>query len=120
MLDDFRIEWLCQRTCQILNVTRSIFVEMLERNNGVNEELIDTFFNTDGAYALIFHCENSTRDVWRMVEVIDEDDVEEMVEFVDDDQQFIFRVNEPIDAETEYPGEWLHRTRRAPFHRGLF
>ena len=113
MLDDFRIEWLCQRTCQILNVTRSIFVDMLERNNGVNEELIDSFFSTNGAfhersYALIFHCENSTRDVWRMVEMIDEDDVEEMVEFVDDenDAQFICTVNEPIDAETEYPGEW--------------
>ena len=84
-LDDFRLEWLCQRTCQVLNLNRTIFLEMLERNHGSNEDLIDRFFNVNTAlhersYALIFHCENSTREVWQMSGLIDEDEVEEASE----------------------------------------
>ncbi|CAF0941568.1 unnamed protein product [Rotaria sordida] len=111
MLDDFRLEWLCRRTCQMLNIDRSIFIDMLERNNGFNEDLIDKFLtmNTDlheRSYALIFHREDSKRDVWQMIETIDE---EELDDFVDDetDQQLILNVNEPINIETEYSIDYV-------------
>jgi hypothetical protein len=79
MIDDFRFEWLCRRTCQMLNVDRSIFLDMLERNNGFNEDLIDKFLNMntglhERSYALIFHRENSKREVWQMTETIDEEE----------------------------------------------
>jgi hypothetical protein len=73
MLDDFRLEWLCRRTCEMLNIDRSIFIDMLERNSGFNEDLIDEFLNMntdlhERSYALIFHREDSTREIWRMIE----------------------------------------------------
>ncbi len=73
MLDDFRLEWLCRRTCEMLNIDRSIFIDMLERNSGFNEDLIDQFLNMntdlhERSYALIFHREDSTREIWRMIE----------------------------------------------------
>ncbi|CAF4189294.1 unnamed protein product, partial [Rotaria sp. Silwood2] len=111
MLDDFRLEWLCRRTCQMLNVDRSIFIDMLERNNGFNEDLIDKFLSMNTAlhersYALIFHRDDSKRDVWQMIETIDE---EELDDFVDDenDQQLILNVNEPINTETEYSTDYV-------------
>ncbi|UJR10037.1 hypothetical protein I4U23_014260 [Adineta vaga] len=101
MLDDFRIEWLCRRTCQMLNIGRSTFIDMLERNND--------------PYALIFYREDSTREVWQMVETIDEDDFDEFG--VDDedenDQQLILTVNEIIDAETEYPMDYVFNNARS-------
>ena len=83
MLDDFRLEWLCRRTCQMLNIERSIFVSMLERNNGFNEDLIDEFLHSDATirerlYALIFYREDSRREVWQMFETLDDDDVDEV------------------------------------------
>jgi len=110
MLDDFRIEWLCRRTCEMLNIDRSIFVDMLERNNGFNEDLIDKFLNMNTAlhersYALIFYREDSTREVWQMTEPIDDDDDDEFDE--ENDQQIILNVNEPIDPETEYPCKYF-------------
>lgn len=83
MLDDLRVEWLCQRTCQLLNISRSIFVDLLERNQGANEDAIERFFNTnqtypERSYALLFHCENSQRDVWQMMEMIDDDEIDEV------------------------------------------
>ncbi|CAF1502654.1 unnamed protein product [Adineta steineri] len=120
MLDDFRIEWICRRTCQMLNVDRSIFVDMLERNNGFNEDLIDKFLNMNTAlhersYALLFHREDSTRKVWQMIDSIDEE--EDFDEFDNDDddendQQFILTINEPIDAETEYPIDYVFNNAR--------
>ncbi|CAF3536030.1 unnamed protein product [Rotaria sp. Silwood1] len=111
MLDDFRLEWLCRRTCQMLNIDRSIFINMLERNNGFNEDLIDKFLTMNTAlhersYALIFHREDSKRDVWQMIETIDE---EEFDDFVDDDndQQLILNVNESINTETEYSIDYV-------------
>ncbi|CAF4411163.1 unnamed protein product [Rotaria sp. Silwood2] len=111
MLDDFRLEWLCRRTCQMLNVDRSIFIDMLERNNGFNEDLIDKFLSMNTAlhersYALIFHHEDSKRDIWQMIKTIDE---EELDDFVDDenDQQLILNVNEPINTETEYSTDYV-------------
>ncbi|CAF3315011.1 unnamed protein product [Rotaria sp. Silwood2] len=96
MLDDFHLEWLCRRTCQMLNVDRSIFIDMLERNNGFNEDLIDKFLSMNTAlheksYTLIFHREDSKRD------------------FVDDenDQQLILNVNEPINTEIEYSIDYV-------------
>jgi hypothetical protein len=46
---------------------------MLERNSGFNEDLIDQFLNMntdlhERSYALIFHREDSTREIWRMIE----------------------------------------------------
>jgi hypothetical protein len=110
MLDDFRIEWLCRRTCDILHIDRSIFIDMLERNNGFNEDLIDQFFQMNAAlhersYALIFHREDSTREVWQMTKPIDDD--EEFDE--ENDQQIILNINEPIDPETEYPRKYFSR-----------
>jgi hypothetical protein len=85
MLDDFRLEWLCRRTCEMLNIDRSIFIDMLERNSGFNEDLIDEFLNMntdlhERSYALIFHREDSTREIWRMIE----EDIDEV--FVDKDK----------------------------------
>lgn len=84
MLDDFRLEWLCRRTCDMMNIDRSIFIDMLERNNGVNEDLIDQFLNMntdlhERSYALIFHRKDSTREIWRMMEMINEDDIDEVL-----------------------------------------
>ncbi|CAF2893462.1 unnamed protein product [Rotaria sp. Silwood2] len=111
MLDDFHLEWLCRRTCQMLNVDRSIFIDMLERNNGFNEDLIDKFLSMNTAlhersYTLIFHHEDSKRDVWQMIETIDE---EELDDFVDDenDQQLILNVKEPINTEIEYSIDYV-------------
>jgi hypothetical protein len=83
MLDDFRIEWLCRRTCEMLNIDRSIFIDMLERNNGFNEDLIDKFLNMntglhERSYALIFHREDSIREVWQLIETIDDDEFDEV------------------------------------------
>jgi len=83
MLDDFRIEWICRRTCEMFNIDRSIFVDMLERNNGFNEDLIDKFLNMNTAlhersYALIFHREDSTREIWQLIENIDEEEFDEV------------------------------------------
>ena len=85
MLDDYRLEWLCCRTCDMLNVDRSIFLDMLERNSGFNEDLIDQFLNMhtdlhERSYALIFHREDSTREVWQMIEIIDDEDFDEVSE----------------------------------------
>ncbi len=89
----------------MMNIDRSIFIEMLERNSGVNEDLIDKFLNMntdlhERAYALIFHREDSTREIWKMIETINDEDIDE-----ENDQQIILTVNEPIDPETEYPSK---------------
>ena len=116
MFDDFRLEWLCHRTCEMLNISRTIFHEMLERNNGFNEDLIETFLNMntdlhERAYALIFHCEDSVRQTWQIVEMLDED--EEFDDFDEDnEQQIILTVNEPIDPETEYPFDFVFNHAR--------
>ena len=82
---------------------------MLERNSGANEDLIDKFLNMntdlhERAYALIFHREDSTREIWRMIETINEEDIDEVFD-EENDQQIILTVNEPIDLETEYPSK---------------
>ena len=79
MFDDARLEWLCQRTCQMLNVERDIFIEMLERNENFNEDLIDRFFNRkfdfpEHSFALLFHREISTRNIWTLIEILADDD----------------------------------------------
>ncbi|CAF1548071.1 unnamed protein product [Rotaria magnacalcarata] len=111
MLDDFRVEWLCRRTCQMLNIDRSIFIDMLERHNGFNEDHIDKFLTTNTAlhersYALIFHREDSKREVWQLIETIDE---EELNDLDDDetDQQFILNINQPINIETEFSIDYV-------------
>ena len=115
MLDDFRLEWLCRRTCEMLNIDRGIFLDMLERNNGFNEDLIDTFLNIntdlhERLYALIFHCEDSIREVWQIAEMIDEEELEEFDE--ENEQQIVLIVNEPIDPETEYPLDFVFNHAR--------
>ncbi len=84
MLDDFRLEWLCRRTCEMLNIDRSIFIDMLERNSGFNEDLIDKFLNMntdlhERCYALIFHREDSIRKVWQIIEIIDEEEFDDVL-----------------------------------------
>lgn len=89
MLDDFRIEWICYRTCELLNIDRSIFIDMLERNNGFNENLIDQFLNMnttlhERSYALIFHREDSKREIWQLIESIDTDEFDEVYKRISD------------------------------------
>lgn len=86
MLDDFRLEWLCRQTCQMLKIDRSIFLDMLEENNGLNEDRIDKFFtmNTglhERSYALVFYRQESKREVWQRIETTDEDEFDDVGNF---------------------------------------
>ena len=108
MLDDYRLEWFCQKVCHLFNVDRTIFVEMLQRNNGFNEDLIDSFLNMntdlhERSFALIFYREDSTRQVWQMISIIEDEDFDE-----DNDQEMSLTVNQPIHIETEYPSKYAY------------
>ncbi|CAF0910630.1 unnamed protein product [Adineta ricciae] len=123
MLDDFRLEWLCRRTCHMLNIERSIFVGMLERNNGFNEDLIEKFLHSDAMirerlYALIFYREDSRREVWQMFETLDDDDIDEfgVKDEDENEEQIVLTINEPVDAETEYPMDYVFNNARSSTH----
>jgi len=63
--------------------------------------------NTDlreRSYALLFYSEDSIREVWQIMETIEDDEFDE-----ENEQQIVLTVNEPIDPETEYPREYFHR-----------
>ncbi|CAF2613834.1 unnamed protein product [Rotaria sp. Silwood2] len=59
---------------------------MLERNNDFNEDLIDKFLlmNTavhERSYGLIFHQEDSKRHVWQMIETVNEEELNENINY---------------------------------------
>ncbi|CAF3522709.1 unnamed protein product, partial [Rotaria sp. Silwood2] len=57
---------------------------MLERNNDFNGDLIDKFLLMNTAlherpYGLIFYQEDSKRDVWQMIETVNEEELNENI-----------------------------------------
>lgn len=99
MLDDFRLEWLCRRTSKIFNVDREVFLETIERN----EHLIDRFWNQNGrfhelSFALIFERQVHKKVLWKIIEIIDENDDQ-------DEQQISLVFNRSIDDQTEFLGK---------------
>ncbi|CAF1057845.1 unnamed protein product [Didymodactylos carnosus] len=96
---------MCRLTCHMLGCDRITFVDMLERNNGEIKDIIDTFLNTfeghERSYALVFHREDSTNEVWRLVGIVDEEEFDD-IDDDENDRQLILNVNETIDENTIY------------------